>query len=229
MSNRSYLYAIDFDRTKGERQSGEKIHGLSEFPYAIPLVFKILVSQDAVIAHSINWDYEHPIAIQGNFEKGEQKLYDFLNKLQNENIFNKEELDIQIAATKEFLNSHRLKNIILECGEIYELGDDEIEIQNKEVYEQDILNIDNQIQDFINELKEMKQSLEKLNSEIKAPSKLLGLLTNFNPMDHKAKNQELELKINNIKQSMWDILSINNWSDILYYDFDNDSSTVENK
>lgn len=139
MANRSYLYAIDYDRTKGERKTGEKIYGLSESSYSIPISYKILVSQEPKISHSINWFYEHPIAIQGNFEKGEQKLIDFLELIKRKGVFDKEELENKITETKKFLDKNKLKNIILECGEIYELGNGELEDQNNELFKQDIL------------------------------------------------------------------------------------------
>ena len=162
MANRSYLYSIDFDRTKGERKDGEKIFGLSEYSYSIPLSYKILVSQDSKISNSINWDYEHPIAIQGSFEKGKLKLLDFLEKLQGKNIFDKTELNKQINETKDFLNNHQLQNIILECGEIYEMGDGEIEDQNKNLFEEDILKIESQENEYFNDFKIMNTNIEKL-------------------------------------------------------------------
>lgn len=57
MANKNYLFGIDFDRTKGEGKDGEKNFGLSEYPYSIPLPYKIMVSQDAKVSRSINWDY----------------------------------------------------------------------------------------------------------------------------------------------------------------------------
>lgn len=91
MANRSYLYAIDFDRRQKERDN-KKIFGLSECNYTIPLAYKTLVSQDSKISHSINWDYEYPIAIQGDFEKGKQKLMIFLDQLSKSELFDSSEL-----------------------------------------------------------------------------------------------------------------------------------------
>ncbi len=157
MANRSYLFAIDFDRTKEERKKGDKIFGLSEYPYSIPLSYKILISQDTKISNSINWDYEHPIAIQGDFEKGKQKLLDFLTKLEKEELFDNAELEKQINETRDFLNSHQLKNIILECGEIYQMGCEKLEEQNQELFN-DILNIESQIKQYLKDFREMNKN-----------------------------------------------------------------------
>jgi len=222
MANRSYLYSIDFDRTKGERKDGEKIFGLSEYSYSIPLSYKILVSQDSKISNSINWDYERPIAIQGSFEKGKLELLDFLERLQGENIFDRTELHKQINETKDFLNNHQLQNIILECGEIYEMGDGELEDQNKELFEKDILNIESQKKESLNDFKSMNTTIEKLKKEILDLSKPKGFLSKLFFSDNSTKVQELEKKIKNTEQEMWNMLGVNYWSDVLYFHFDNE-------
>jgi len=221
MANRSYLYAIDFDRAKGKRKDEEKIFGLSEYSYSIPLSFKILVSQSPKISHSIIWEYEHPIAIQGNFERGKKRLVDFLNNLSNENIFEKSELQKQIAETIDFLSKHKLENIFLECGEIYEMGNDELEEQNKAFLEEDILKIEQKIEEYMNDFRKMKSNISKIKSEITELSKPKSSLTKLFSPDNSPKIRELEEKVKNEEQEMWNILGINYWSDILYWHFEN--------
>ena len=221
MANRSYLYAVDFDRTKGKRKEEEKIFGLSEYPYSIPLSFKILVSQSPKASHSIIWEYEYPIAIQGNFERGKQRLVDFLSNLSNENIFEKNELDKQTAATVEFLNKHKLENIFLECGEIYEMGNDELGEQNNTLFEEEILKIEEKIEEYTNDFKRMKFNISKIKSEITELSKPRGFLSKLFSSDNAQKIIELEEKVKNEEQEMWNILGINYWSDVLYWHFDN--------
>ena len=221
MANRSYLYAIDFDRAKGKRKDEEKIFGLSEYSYSIPLSFKILVSQSPKISHSIIWEYEHPIAIQGNFERGEKRFVDFLNNLSNENIFEKSELQKQIAETIDFLSKHKLENIFLECGEIYEMGNDELEEQNKAFLEEDILKIEQKIEEYMNDFRKMKSNISKIKSEITELSKPKSSLTKLFSPDNSPKIRELEEKVKNEEQEMWNILGINYWSDILYWHFEN--------
>ena len=222
MANRSYLYSIDFDRAKGERKAGEKILGLSEYSYSIPLSYKILVSQDSKISKSINWDYEHPIAIQGNYIKGKQRLLDFLMKLQSENLFETLELEKQINETRTFLNSHQLENIILECGEIYEMGDGELEDQNKELFDEDIVKIESQITEYLNDFRSMNETVQNLKNEISDLSKPKGFLSKLFSSDNSTKIKELEKKIINIEQEKWNMLGVNYWSDILYFHFDNE-------
>ena len=220
MANRSYLYSLDFDRTKGKREKGEKILGLSEYPYSIPLSYKILVSQDSKNSHSINWDYEHPIAIQGNFEKGRQKLIDFLSKLSNENIFDKGELERQVSETKKFLDEHKLENIILECGEIYEMGNEKLEEQNRKLFEEEILKIDEKLEEAIADFKQEKINILNLRSEIIELSKPRSFFQKLFSSDKTAEIQKLEEKVKNKEQEMWNALGINFWSEILYFHFE---------
>lgn len=222
MANRSYLYSIDFDRTLGERKPGEKIFGLSEYPYSIPLSYKILVSQDSKISESINWNYEHPIAIQGDFEKGKNRLLDFLKQLQIENLFDKEELEQQTKETLTFLNDHQLKNIILECGEIYDMDDRALEDQNKDLYNEDIAKIENHINTILNDFRNMNKTVQDLKNEISALSKPKGFFSRVISSDNSTKIQGLEKKIKEIEEEKWNMLGINYWSDILYFHFEND-------
>ncbi len=157
MANRSYLYALNFDRTKGEKGEEGKIFGLSEYAYSIPLSYRILVSQDSKVSHSVVWEYEHPIAIQGNFEKGKQRLFDFLAQLQNEQLFDSAELEKNIAETQNFLNGRQGEYVILECGELYEMGEGELEDQNQQLFTEGVLNIESQMAGFLDHLRKVKE------------------------------------------------------------------------
>ncbi len=191
MANRSYLFSIDFDSTKEERDDSKKVCGLSEWNYSIPLSLIILSSQDAKISKSIIWDSEEPIAIVADFYKGRQKLFDFLDDLLEKDIFEPSKLEEAITQTRDFLCDPRHENpyIILECGEIFMLGsedpdeDDSFEAQNKKLYENEILNIDKIIESAIEEFQKMK-----------------------------AENQKKP-----IEQEVWNYLGIDYWTDILYY------------
>ena len=222
MANRSYLYSLEFDRTKGDRKEGEKIIGLSECPYAIPLSYKILVSQDAKESKSINWDYEHPIAIIADFKKGKEKLYDFLSTLSTQDLFDRDELQNQIDTTKQFLDSVNLKFVILECGEIYELAEEELEIQNKELYEKEVLKIDEQIHQYLKNFKEMKGSISRLKSEIEKLSKPKGIFSKMFSSDKSKEIEALEKELKEEELEMWNMLGINYWSNVLYYHFENE-------
>lgn len=221
MANRSYLYSINFDKTIENRQENDKIIGLSEYSYNIPISYKILVSQDTKLSHSIIWDYENPIAIQGNFQKGKQKLFLFLEKLKNENIFDSEELEKYITDTKTFIENNELENVILECGEIYEMNDEDLEIQNQQLFDE-IYNINNTIDNLLNELKSAKLSLEKMYVErenLSNPSFFSKIFSS-----NKSRTEELDKNIEITKNNMWWSLGIDYWSNILYYDFSDENS-----
>ncbi|WP_343292338.1 hypothetical protein AAHN93_09710 [Vandammella animalimorsus] len=217
MANRSYLYAIDFDRTQGERRAGGKIYGLGEYGHSIPLAYKILVSQNSRLAHSIIWEYPHPIAIQGDFEPGRQKLLDFLKQLAEENIFEPAELQRRIQETETFLEKNRLQYAILECGEIYELGSTALEVRNRELFEREILNIDEHLAGCLAELGDMKRAVEQLEADARSSQSFFSRL-----LGRRNKSQMEQAKAKILRQAMWNMLGINGWSNILYYDFDNE-------
>jgi hypothetical protein len=158
MANRSYLYSIDFDSTNEERTENNKVCGLSEYNYMIPLVFKIMVSQDSRLSKSIIWDNDKPIAIIGDFLKGREKLFGFLDELLKMDLFDKKELEKRVQETKGYLNdkNHENKYTILECGEIFDMEEGTIDEHNEKLYKEEILKIDETIKKCVNKLKKME-------------------------------------------------------------------------
>ena len=73
MANRSYLYAI--------KKIIVKYASICECNYDIPLVFKILISSNTKMVPSKRFQNDELIALQANYEKGLEKLYDFFNRL----------------------------------------------------------------------------------------------------------------------------------------------------
>ena len=221
MANRSYIYSIDFDRSSRKKQETDKMYGLSEYPYEIPLSYKILVSQETKMTDSIIWDYEYPIAIQGNFELGRKKLFDFLNELLKKNIFDKTELENQIKEAKEFLfeEKRNLKFVFLENGEIYEMGDEKIEAQNQNLFEE-ISDINQIIEEFLLDIQEQKQKITDLDDKIIELNKTGFWNKIFHTNNNSIKITELEKKKQEIEQEMWNLLGINYWDDVLYFQFD---------
>ncbi len=203
MANRSYLYTIAFDPTERKKNATDRIASIAEYNYSIPLAFQILASQDPKISSSIVWDYEHPIAIVGNYAKGVAKLFSFLDEVKAKNLFPEKELSEQIEKTKTFLSrTDRTQEFaILECGEIFEMGDDELEEQNRNLFGE-IKNIDKQIMDFHSEI-------ERLNATIAQLEK-----------DQSADEQKTKKKISELKREKWNSLAIDGWSDVLYFDFE---------
>jgi DNA-binding transcriptional MerR regulator len=200
MANRSYLYST----------GNKKPIGISEWRYNIPLSYKILVSQNAKTVNSIIKDGLGQIAIQGDFKKGRQKLYDFLDMLKNENICEKNQLDVHIAKTKEFLEAPDNENLFfhLESGEIYEMSDEDLETQNKILFENEILLIDETIETVFDELKKLKQAITEISEQ-----RVGGLFS-------KRKKEEQKSKLNNLAEDMWYLLGINEWDNVLYFNPD---------
>lgn len=212
MANRSYLYSIDFDSTKKDNKEGKAI-GLSEYAYAIPLSYMILVSQDTKLSNSIIWEYENPIALVGDFEKGEKRLFALLDILLKKGIFNRDLLEKARAETKEFLDTHKSKYILLECGEIFEMDDEDIVTQNEDLYENLEMNIKEEV-DLLVDLQEDINVIDAKIAKLSKPKNFLVKLFSKNSLD---KIKLLEEEKKEIENEMWQILGIDNWTDVLYY------------
>ena len=208
MSNRSYIYSTSLDKSLSTEQKDEKITGVSEYAYSIPLSYKILVSQDTKMVKSIIWDHSALIALQGDYDKGRKKLYDFIDKLWRENIFDKSELMEKIARVHSFLDSPDIESTFfhLENGEIYDMNEQDLEIQNRDLYKNEIMDIDKTIRSVIARLHGLKQKNAMMSSQ------RTGLFA-------KKKKQKQEAEIRNTSSYMWELLGIDYWSDTLYYDF----------
>ncbi len=214
MANRSYLYAINFDNTTEDlQQKDRKIVGLSEYNYDIPLSYRILVSQDTALAYSIIWEYEKPIAIQGDFAKGKEKLFHFLDSLLTKSISEKDLLENEIKETKNFLNAHKSKYILLECGEIFEMDDVEVSIQNNELYKE----LHCEIEEDIKILEALQSNLDEINLNINKMSN--SLLSKLFRKNNQLQIKNLKEEREKIKTEIWRMLGIDNWTTILFYDF----------
>jgi|SRR5690606_2776636 len=146
MANRSYLYAAN--RTPGSDSGFDKIIGVSESSYDIPLVYKILVSGRPSACRSLIWEYPEPISIAGDYEHGMERLSAFLSDIRHPDI------DLLRSQTMDFLSSAmtRRKFFVLECGEIFEMdGDQSIEAQNLALVEE-ITQVDLQMAEALKEL-----------------------------------------------------------------------------
>ncbi len=211
MANRSYLYTISFDRTIRKRENLDKVVGLSEFEYAIPLAYKLMVSQNSKLSNSFVWEYEKPIAILGDFKKGREKLFSFLEDLKAKNLFDENELESKIENAKEFLNApeKNLQFSMLECGEIYEMEYDPLEEKNKELFDV-IMETENMIADFYTAVHSIENQLIQLKaklSDVKSKE--------FSAVLIDSNKDEIE----GLEKEKWDLLGIDHWSDVLYYDF----------
>lgn len=218
MANRSYLYSIDFDITQQKRAEQNKVLSISEWNYDIPISYKILLSVNTQKCHSLIWNYEHPIALTGDYEAGKNKLYEFLQQLYDLNLYDHEELHESIKLTKEFLDreDRKQKYFFLECGEIYDMEDTPLEEQNDDLLEA-ILGIEGGINEFIN-------IVEELNNEIKVRKDKLKEVENASwtkrLFSKKTDTLSIEKEINDLKRKKLIELGIDNWADVLYFDFE---------
>lgn len=123
MANRSLIFSLD--KLPGEGKL--RIKGLSESEYSIPLIYRILVSVNPQATHSIIWKTDEKIAITTDYAGGVAKLADFFERLPKNK---KDKKDAEKVL--KFLNdeANAGKYIHLECGEIFEMEDEEPEVQN---------------------------------------------------------------------------------------------------
>lgn len=133
MANRAYLYSAnaDFSRLKD----------LSESVFPVPFFYKVILGVNTLNADSQLWNYEHPIAIRGDFEAGLTKFLQLLDYLQTQTNIDKAKIEGYITKTNAFFEKHPDRKgvyFFMEAGEIYDLiGDMEpIENQNKEMFEE---------------------------------------------------------------------------------------------
>lgn len=111
MANRAYLYA----------KKDNKLAAISEYNYDIPIAYKILVSSSTKRVRSKIFRTPFKIALRGDFEKGVERLYAFLEELRRKNLIPETVLDERIKETKAFLEKQRdCQFFWLEGAEIYE-------------------------------------------------------------------------------------------------------------
>ncbi|WP_442680041.1 DUF7822 domain-containing protein [Sphingomonas sp. ASY06-1R] len=114
MANRAYLFATDIVPGSAPADT----IGLSEWPYAIPLSYAILVSGETAQCPSTIW--EDAMAFVGDYDAGLARLKSFLGKVQAPAA------QPLIEETLAFLGSdaNRRKYILLEVQEVFEMDDD---------------------------------------------------------------------------------------------------------
>lgn len=128
MANRSYLYAGNGLGHDGGSPEHRRITGISEWNYDIPLIYKILMSGNPRIVQSSIWVDAGNIAITSNYDLGVARLSQFLDR-----ITLPEALELKQEALA-FLAENRREDFLLECGEIYDMGEEELEDQNSQLF-----------------------------------------------------------------------------------------------
>ena len=148
MANRSYLYSIDTKPTADN--SNNKIIGLSEWNYIVPLSHRILLSGAPQKCRSAIWEGDENIAIIGDYGEGLQKFELFCTQLTS----------IQTDFTPvcqealEFLRRPANKQafFLLEAGEIFMMSDDDLATQSEDLF-QSILDVDKETTLLMEKLK----------------------------------------------------------------------------
>ncbi|WFR73716.1 hypothetical protein P9209_09120 [Prescottella defluvii] len=128
MANRSYLYTTSFaPDADATRTPTDRVAGISEWAYAVPLVFRILVSGDPRPCRSLIWsDVPDAMAISGRCGPGIARLEQFLARIDHPALGSL--ADDAIA----FLHAHTEPDgyFVLECAEIFAMDDAPLGEQN---------------------------------------------------------------------------------------------------
>ena len=150
-NKKNYLWGTSpFERT-----------GFSEVEGNIPLSYKILVSQNS--ENCIDY-------VKGSYKRGKKRLFEFLDFILEQDLFEKDKLLLKIQNTKKFLNSKDRITWINLKNEQLNLEGEPIAIQNKKLLENEILNIEDVIEREVIKLRKLKS--EKREDEM---WKILGI------------------------------------------------------
>ena len=132
MANRSYLFSCD-TLPELEKQSIVGT-GISEWNYALPLVFKLLLSGNPRVCASAIWETSDVIGIAGEYDAGMNALNAFFEQLRPLHP----DAPALIDEARAFLTNSAQKRryFLLECGELYVMTDEDLETQNQRTLEE---------------------------------------------------------------------------------------------
>lgn len=130
MANRSYLYALS-NQPASFTDRPETIQGLSEWPYAVPLVYYILLSGEPQLSASLITNAEEDAsepdkpaiptryyALTGNFEAGFKRFRRFATVVRNAVGKRAAGLTEALSVATEFLSAHQDRYFLLETLEL---------------------------------------------------------------------------------------------------------------
>ena len=200
MANRSYLYSTNVIPGPDAKAEGRKLIGISEWNYDIPIVFKLLLSGNPHECPSSIWNENGNIALIGDYASGVKNLEEFLSKVALPWAHD------LIAEAAEFLRKPENQNqyFVLECGEIFNMGDATLLEQNLALLEQ--------VKNLQPELEQALQSLMSPPVGPPNPVSFFSKLSNRTP--------EPSTPAHDPMKPIYD-LGLGNWSNILYFDFTN--------
>jgi hypothetical protein len=201
LANRSYLYSTNVIPGPNAKASGRKFIGISEWNYDIPIVFKLLLTGNPKTCTSSIWDNSEEIALIGDYASGVKSLEKFLSQI---DLPAAQEL---IAEAIEFLNKPENQNkyFVLECGEIFDMGETSILEQNLELL------------DLVKNLQpEVEQALQSLAPPPVMQPKPVGFFSKLF-----GRTPEPPSPAHDLMEPVYK-LGLGNWSNILYFDFTNE-------
>lgn len=153
MANRTYLYTTSVAPQENPTVARTRgLRGISEWPYAIPLVPRILVSVNPLARQSIIWDdIPDLIAVTAPCGPGIARLEDFLGRIEHP------ELGAMAGDALRFLRSHTEPDhyFVLECGEIFDMDDESFAEQGRALMA-GLKNIDTEIEATLTRLSPTK-------------------------------------------------------------------------
>ncbi|TDV57763.1 hypothetical protein [Actinophytocola oryzae] len=124
MANRSYLYSLG-NRPRSYADRPETISGLSEWAYAVPFSYRVLMSGDPALCASLVSDGfeddppDRPTrlhAISGEFDAGHARLRKLLAAVRA--VTGSTALSVALDETERFLAEHRDRFLLLETIEL---------------------------------------------------------------------------------------------------------------
>lgn len=116
MANRSYLYAADRRPTRPQ-DVPDRVVGLTEWAYDVPLVQRLLLSGDPAVCPSMIFGIEADIGIVADFDAGLRALLAVLQRIRHPDAAP------LVAEAISFLEdpAHQGRVIIAEAGEIFDM------------------------------------------------------------------------------------------------------------
>ncbi|MBN9421332.1 MAG: hypothetical protein BGO63_19145 [Candidatus Accumulibacter sp. 66-26] len=200
MANRSYLYSTNVIPGPNAKANGRKLIGISEWNYDIPIIFKLLLSGNPKTCLSSIWNNPEEIALIGDYSSGVKNLEGFLSQI------DLPEAQDLIAEAIEFLNKPGNQNqyFVLECGEIFDMGDTPLLEQNLVLLEE-VKNLQ----------PEVEQALQSLVPPPVVPPKPVGFFSKLF-----GRTPEPPSPAHDLMKPIYH-LGLGNWSNILYFDFTN--------
>ena len=116
MANRSYLYAADRRPTRPQ-DVPDRVVGLTEWAYDVPLAQRLLLSGDPTVCPSMIFGIDAEIGIAADFGVGLGALVSFLERIEHPGAAP------LVAEALSFLEdpAHQDQLIIAEAGEIFDM------------------------------------------------------------------------------------------------------------